>query len=988
MKNFFTKNWQHLAVFAVFVIIMITYFSPQFDGNHIKQHDVQQFKGMANETYQFRERTGDEPLWTNSMFGGMPTTQITVNYPGNFFQKSLLWLQLTLGFPTAIFLLHLIGFYLLALLLRIRPLVGFVGALAFALATYEIVILQAGHNSKAMTVALMAPVVGAFIYAYRSNWKWGVLLSALFMTYQIASNHLQVTYYLTFLLLALGLYELIRSIKLGELKPFVRTTAALIAVYLLAAFINYGNVSLTSEYAKHTIRGGNDLSITPQGEALSENTKGLDKEYITNWSYGVGESFTLISPYVKGSASAALSNTNFADAVANSDRSPKDIKTLMDAPFPVYWGDQPMTSGPVYLGVVMLYLFFLGMFFVKSRIKWVLLGVSVLALMLSWGKNFMGLTDFFIDYVPGYNKFRTVTIILVILELCVPILAILFLEQLHRDRDSLKASAKKFLSLSGLFIFFLIALRFVGLGDNYTSKDEIARMDELPAQIEQQIMGMDPQYFIDNYKIDVRNPEQLKQLVDAQVEGSYEQYDLMKGVRKDIFESSMNRSILFALLISGLLALMFYTSVSSFALTIGISVLVLMDFIPVDQNYLSSELVNDRFYKYWIPKAEALYPHLPELPDSQIMEQETALDAQVKQAVLEGEKRGQQKAEELGYTGTEKRRLIESYRFQALNFATNYRVFDYNGGWSSSRASYFHKSLGGYHGAKLRSIQNLFEFHLSNSNNTVLNMMNVKYLIQKDKLSPNPGAMGNAWFVKRVEVVKSPDDEIRALGTSIKLTNTGEGNLLINGLPAKEALVYGQEKIQYLLADRDTMKVPMSNGLRKGLDAAFVMDTNGATNLVPVLTLELDTLNSFKELLRYNVVEEFTPSEEAIMNSEIASTLTKKDFTAEGTIRMLSYAPNKIVYKADCKGSQLAVFSEIYYPDGWKALVNGKEATIMKVNYLLRGLQLESGKNRIEFVYNLPKYHRSNAFALAGSVVLLLLFGVGFYTDRKKLKKD
>lgn len=301
MNQFLKNNWPHFAVLAAFVVLMFAYFSPEFDGHNIKQHDVQQFKGMAQETIAFRERTGgEEPLWTNSMFGGMPTTQISILYTGNIFQRSLIGLQNTIGVPSAIFLMHLIGFYILAMCLGLRPIVGFIGAVAFGLASYEIVILQAGHNSKAMTVALMAPVLGAFIMAYRTNWKWGALLSGLFMSFQLASNHLQVTYYFAFLLFGLGVYELIRAVRASELKRFAITSASVLAAYLLAVGINYGNISLTNEYAKHTIRGGNDVTIQSDGQEAVKNTSGLDKDYITNWSYGIGESFTLVSPYVRG----------------------------------------------------------------------------------------------------------------------------------------------------------------------------------------------------------------------------------------------------------------------------------------------------------------------------------------------------------------------------------------------------------------------------------------------------------------------------------------------------------------------------------------------------------------------------------------------------------------------------------------------------------------------------------------------------------------
>jgi hypothetical protein len=987
MNQFLKNNWPHFAVLAAFVVLMFAYFSPEFDGHNIKQHDVQQFKGMAQETIAFRERTGgEEPLWTNSMFGGMPTTQISILYTGNIFQRSLIGLQNTIGVPSAIFLMHLIGFYILAMCLGLRPIVGFIGAVAFGLASYEIVILQAGHNSKAMTVALMAPVLGAFIMAYRTNWKWGALLSGLFMSFQLASNHLQVTYYFAFLLFGLGVYELIRAVRSSELKKIAITSAAVLAAYLLAVGINYGNISLTNEYAKHTIRGGNDVTIQSDGQEAVKNTSGLDKDYITNWSYGIGESFTLVSPYVKGSHSTMIADSRFKELVENSDRSSSDIKKIMDAPFGLYWGDQPMTSGPVYVGVVMLFLFALAMYFVKSPVKWVYLAISILALALSWGKNFMGLTDFFIDYIPGYNKFRTVTIILVLIELCVPLMVVLLLERLYRERETILAAKKPFLAISGAFIGFLLILRVVGLGDNFTTRDEADRMADLPAQVEQQILGMDPAFFLQNYQIDVTDPAQFKQIVDAQVDGSMEQYELIKEVRRDVFNSSMNRSILFALCIFGVIALYFFTAVPVIAVMLLTALLVLVDMIPVDQNYLSAETRDNGQYKHWLPEPQMKYPFSPEATDLQILEAEMNKDTSVKKSVEEAERDGAKKAESLGYTGADRRRVIDAYRFSGLNFATNYRVFDYNGGWSSSRASYFHKSLGGYHGAKLRNIQNLFDFHIQYSNNAVLDMLNVRYLIQKEDLRLNPTALGNAWFVKNIIAKETPNEEIRSLGKEFNLDNTGSGVMLVNGVEQKNSTIFGAEKLAYVLPGKDTLRIPLANGVRKGDQILWVMDANGRTDLIPALTLANDSLSSFSKLVAMEVTADFKPAEDAVMLKSEASKLKKAQFSGEGSIRMTSYAPNKITYEAECKGDQFAVFSEVYYPIGWTATVDGKEVDILKTNYLLRGLLLSGGKHKIEFKFEMSKYTKSNNFALIGSFLLILLIARFGFQEFKKRK--
>ena len=986
LSIFFKNNWIHFAVFVLFSIVTFAFFAPEFDGFSLKQHDVEQFKGMANETEMYREKYGEEPLWTNSMFGGMPTTQISTLYEGNIFQKAIIGFLRTFGVPSGTFLLHLIGFYILALCLRIKPIVAAVGAFAFAFATYEIVIIQAGHNSKAVTVALMAPVLGAFIMAYRTNWKWGALLSGLFMSFELASNHLQVTYYFGILLFFLGLYELVKAIRLKEFKPFGIATLGIIGAYALALFINYGNISLTQDYAKHTIRGGNDVTISPEGLEVTNNTSGLDKEYITNWSYGIGESFTLVSPYVKGSASAGIVGSQFEEMVENSDRSRSEINQIFNAQIPMYWGEQPIVSGPTYVGVVMIFLMILGLVYVKDRRKWVLFFVAVLALMLSWGKNFMGLTEFFIDTIPGYNKFRTVTIIMVLIELIVPLIGVWFLDALLKDKEgSIKANKKPFLVTSAVFFVFLLSVKMVGLGDGYTNSKERTQADGIPSMVMEQLAQMEPEQLAQN-NIDINNSQQIQAIIDQQVQSYEDEMVLYKGVRADIFSSSMNRSLIFALLIIGLVALYFYTSVSSIIVIAGAGLFVLIDLIPVDLNYLSSEETTAGNYKHWMPVEQKTYPISALTTDQQIMDAER-VNPKVNAAIEKGQKNGIAKAEELGYTGANKSRVVDAYKFSALNFATNYRVFTYDNPWGSSRTSYYHKNLGGYHGAKLRNIQNLFEFQLAQSNNKVFDMLNVKYFIQGESIRLNPTALGQAWFVKSVRTVETPNDEIRALGASFELVNSSNGQLIVNGEPVKKTKVYGAEKIAYVIGS-DTIGVPLTNGISKGMEIAFVSDVNGATNLVPKSTLEADTSNSFNTLVSMTCLNVFDPTTEAIMLKSEAQKLTSKSYSGEGTIVMKSYNPNEIKYSVSTDKKQLAVFSEIYYPAGWKAFVDGKEVEIRKVNYLLRGIELESGNHEVVMKFDIPKLKTTNMFAIAGTSILFLAIILNLFFDRKKKKNS
>lgn len=983
LTNFLKKYWIHFAALAVFFIVTFIYFSPEFDGFSLKQHDVEQFKGMAQETEMYREKYGEEPLWTNSMFGGMPTTQISTLYEGNIFQKSIIGFLRTFGVPSGIFLLHLLGFYILALCLRLKPIVAIVGAFAFAFATYEIVIIQAGHNSKAVTVALMAPVLGAFIMAYRSSWKWGALLSGLFMAFELASNHLQVTYYLGILLFFLGLYELIKAINDKTIKKFGIATVGIIGAYGLALLINYGNISLTQDYAKHTIRGGNDITISPDGKEVLNNTSGLDKDYITNWSYGVGESFTLVSPYVKGSASAGIVGSQFEEMVENSDRTRAEINQIFNAQIPMYWGEQPIVSGPTYVGVVMVFLMILGLVYINDKRKWVLFFVGVLALMLSWGKNFMGLTDFFIDYIPGYNKFRTVTIIMVLIELIVPLIAIWFLDAILKDKDGrIKENKKPFLITSSIFFVALLAVKMVGLGDGYSNAKEREQVEEIPQMVMQQLSQMQPEQLAQN-NIDINNPQQIQAIIDQQVQSYEDELEVYKGVRKDIFDSSMNRSLIFSFLIIGLIALYFYTSVPSLVIIAGAGLFVLLDLVPVDLNYLNSEETASG-YKYWMPEEQKIYPISATMADYQILDAEKT-DPKVNAAIEQGQKDGMAKAEELGYSGANKSRVVDAYKFSALNFATNYRVFTYDNPWGSTRTSYFHKNLGGYHGAKLRNIQNLFEFQLAQSNNKVFDMLNVKYFIQGESIRNNPTALGQGWFVKNIKTVETPNDEIRALGASFEISNSGKGNLLVNEEVVQKAIVYGQENIRYA-EGADTIEVPMTNGISKGMEIAFVSDANGVTNLVPKSTLEADTANSFNTLVSITCVDVFEPSTDAVMLKSEAEKLSAKSFSGEGSIVMKSYLPNELKYAVSTGSKQFAVFSEIYYPVGWKAFIDGKEVEIRKVDYLLRGIEVPAGNHELVMKFDIPKLKTTNTIAIAGTSLLFILIVVQLFLERRQKK--
>ncbi len=998
---FFKRNWVHFAAIGIFFIVGLTYFSLQLDGYALKQHDIEQHKGAAHEIQDFREQNnGQEALWTNALFGGMPATQISVIHDGNWFAKITTTFIKTFNSPFGIVLLYMLGFYFLMNLLKINRWVAIFGSLSYAFLSYQIVILQAGHNSKGIAIAFMAPVIGAFYMAFRRNWIVGTLLSALFMAFEMAANHLQVTYYLLFLLLGLGIAEVVRVFKTKDFLPFIKATAGVVAAYLLAFVINYGNIGMTNSYAKVSMRGTNDLTMTPEGKPLPANqADGLDPEYITQYSYGIDESFTFISPYVKGGSSTQISESNFKDLIESStDLTPEQINAAMSNS--AYWGDQLSTSGPVYLGVILVLLALLGMVYLKDPTKWALLGVSALALMLSWGKNYMGLTDWFLNNIPAYNKFRAVTIILVLLELTIPLLAALFLDKLIKEKAAIKANIKPFYITVAAFFVLLVGIKSVGIDKIYLSERERdttqleAQLAAQRPQVQTQIIQMTPDQAT-QYGIDNSTPAGVEAAVNAQIESMRTNYTdglvATQEARKLIFDSSMNRSLWFSFLGIICLIVFFQTSVPVYLSLGALGLISFIDVVTVSTNYLNSSEDDAGNYKYWAPKLAELYPMDAEIGDMQILEMETKNNPMVLNAVNKGRLEGEAKANELEAIGNERTRIVNAYTFAALNRVTNYRVFgDYNV-FNSTRTSYFHKALGGYHGAKLRAIQNMIEFHIGRTNNKVFDMFNVKYNLQQTDsglvAAVNPTACGNTWFVQRLKVVPTADDAIRALGSQFQLTNAGTGKLLVNGVQQPMAKVTGTEKLEYLpAASTDTLTVPLSNGIPLGVEVLFVQDRNGKTDLIMKEGFDRDTTRSFQAFVALKVTDEFNPKQVAIATQEDAKAVSGRSWKADGTINMTSYAPNKITYSSTSSAGGLAVFSEIMHPD-WKATIDGKAIAIVKVNYLLRGLMLPAGNHKIVFEYDRSEYENYNLLSMIGSVVLLLLLML-YIVFRLKRKKD
>ena len=517
-------------------------------------------------------------------------------------------------------------------------------------------------------------------------------------------------------------------------------------------------------------------------------------------------------------------------------------------------------------------------------------------------------------------------------------------------------------------------------------------MGQLSQLAPEQIQGLQEQR-----GINLNDPNQLNEFVDAEVANNLKGFDAIKKFRGDVYASSTTRSILITFFGIGILALFFYTSIPSIAIAGGLAVLMLIDFIPVDTNYIGSMEKRDGTYVHWVPEQERAYPIAATEADYAILANELQQNPRLQGIVDAGSKKGAAKAREMEYSRKYQTRVEDAYKFAALNANTNYRVFDTDGGFGSSRASYYHKSIGGYHGAKLRTFQNLAEFHMYSMNNKVLDMLNVKYVIQQGQLRPNSTALGNAWLVSEVKAKATANDEIRALGSKFDLKNTGSGTFLVNRETKKTASVYGQEKLQYVIDKldpatqrnvQDTLEVKLTNGLQVGQTAAFVIDTKGQAELVPIQTLENDTTRSFQSLVTITLKSQFNPSNEVVMLDSEAKKLTQKKFSKDGNVSMTKYAPNQINYSADVKGKQLIVFSEMYYNDGWKAYVDGKEKEILRVDYALRGLEVDGGKHKIEFKFDLPKYHTAGTLSMIGSTLILLFVAGMLILDWRKKKTD
>lgn len=791
-----------------FILIALAFFYPVLQGKVIYQSDIAQYKGMSKQMTEYQKENDDYLYWTDRSFVGMPTYQLGAEFDYNYvkeFDRILRFLPR----PADYLFLYFIGLYILLLVFKVDYRIAFIGALAFGFSTYLIVILQVGHNSKAHAIAYMPLVIAGIVSVFRKNYILGGLGLALAAALEVSTNHYQMTYYLLFLVVILGIIYLIDAIKQKTIPDYLKAVGVMFIAGIIALSTNSTRLLSTKEYTDFSTRGPSALSDTSKNDNLSSS--GLTYDYITSYSYGALESFNLLIPnFMGGSSSHAFDEeSEIYDQFIKMGASPVQAKQYANQMPPAYWGDQPYVAAPAYIGAVVIFLFMLALFLVKSKHKYWIVATSLLALLLSWGDNFSSLTRFFIDYVPLYDKFRAVSSIQVLIELCVPLMAFIGLSRFFSDKIE-KASKIEALKRSAIITGGIMALLLVFGGSLF---DFSGAADQ---RLKQQQGG--------------------EQFVNALIED-----------RKGLFYTDTFRSLIFIALIAGSLWLYLKEKIKKQTVFIITGLLIVIDLAAVDYRYISE----DDFVREY----EMRNPFVPSKADKMVMNQEGL--------------------------------------FRVLDFTTS--------PFNSARASFFHHSVGGYHAAKPGRIQDLYDYHIGDGNQEVLNMLNVRYVLLQNQgktmAQPNPDAYGNAWFVDSLKFVSTNKNAIESLANAdLKQT----------------AIIHDKWQSHF----------------------------------------------------------DFQP--------------IQPDSTA--TVKLVDYQPNQLTYAYSAQTEQVAVFSENYYPHGWKATINGQPFDHFRVNYTLRGLQVPKGKGEITFTFDPEVVKTGENISLAGSIVfVILLLAGGFYTYRKRI---
>lgn len=672
------RNLWALLPVVLFIVLSFVYFSPDvIEGKILFQHDTQQGLAIGHEAQVYAQESGETPRWTGSLFSGMPTFQISPSYSSNAPLKALQHVyNLWLVSPVSLVFIMMLGFYILLLTLNVRWYLAAFGAIAYAFSSYFFIIIAAGHIWKFITLAYIPPTIAGVILAYRGKYLLGGALAALFGALQIMSNHVQMSYYFLFVICAVVVAYGVEHYRSHTMPRFFKATGVLVVAALLAVGANASNLYHTYKYSKESMRGGHTELTSPDADKSKPAGNGLDKEYITQWSYGKMETLTLLIPDSKGGASGPLAENE--RAVKAADPQLRPYLSQVDR----YWGDQPFTAGPVYVGALIFFLFVLGCFIVRTPLKWALLVVTLLTIMLSWGKNMMWLTDWFIDYFPMYNRFRTVSSILVVAEFCMPLLAVLALKKIFDD-PSILSREKRWFYLSGGIVagIALLAALFPTMFDS----------------------------FLKDYELEA-----------AGQPGYAELFAGIAEARKAVFTADAWRSFIIVALGFAVLWLLRQKKLTPTVAMIALVVILVGDMYPVNKRYLNS--------KNFETPARKTNPFPMTDADRYILQD-------------------------------------KDMNYRVLNAAAGETLAS---AFSEPRTSYYHKSIGGYHAAKLRRYQDLIDRQLVNANPAVLNMLNTRYIIQpledgRETVVRNPGALGNAWFVSEVKWVDNADAEMAAI---------------------------------------------------------------------------------------------------------------------------------------------------------------------------------------------------------------------------------
>ena len=755
MNNFLKLSWPHAVAILSLVILSSVYFSPLWQGYDLDQNDIVQWRGMSQELSNYRELHKEEALWSNSMFGGMPAYQVSTKHDANLLRPILLTLRL--GLPGAIGTLFLcfLGYYILGLCLRLGPWYSLVGAVAFGLATINILYLGAGHTGKVTAIAFLAPALGGFILAFRGRAYLGGAIFMLFLGLNIAANHLQMTYYLAFLLVAVAIGESVRLIVAKQFKALSMSLAVLAVASIVAVLPSASNLMTTFEYSKYTTRGSSDLTLKPK-ESSNIEQEGLSGSYILDYNFASGEQWSLLIPNAKGGASAAIAENN-KDAIPNAAKGNKNVNKFKDdlKGTNSYWGAQRFTGGAFYFGAAIMTLFILAFVGLKDGIKWPFLVVTLLALGLCL-KEMTGLNSMFIEKIPMYNKFRDSKMILVLIQVMAAAMGMMFLKRLVEGEIAWGAKGKKV--LTGAVAVFALVIMFLYVSPSSTgsliSPQEQEQFDQMAKSAPKEQVAM-----IDDYT------------------------SALQDVRVEIFKADAKRSLFLVILISGAVLALVYVKNDKLKMAILpiVGVIVLFDGFSVSRRYLNLEKEKGA-YKKFVTLEEKEIPVKPSAADFSILDLEkpNVADFDNKSNALEQALTNSGIYDHVKTKGAMK----EVANFGALQLNSDFRVARLGNPFNDAETSFFHKSIGGYHGAKLKRMQEVIDFHLAEELDsaiaylqagtfdslggtlTVLNMLNTKYYIgnPEQPAFPNKFAMGNAWFVSKVRTTNNSDEEMIALG--------------------------------------------------------------------------------------------------------------------------------------------------------------------------------------------------------------------------------